>query len=216
MPEWYLNGALTNFRREVNTLWPNRDRTSDGTIGDAAHKLTNSDHNADPDGSVDAWDMDVDGVDVWACIEAALKHESIQYVIYNRRITSRTWGLGVWRSYDGKNPHDKHVHFNTRPEFENSDKPWFKEREMNLTDKINLVTDKAVKYSSPTTTVEGVLASTSYYTLVVRNEVLALRAQVTKLAEKVDSHLATGGVSPGLVDAIAEAVAAKLAARLEE
>ena len=101
---WFLNPALTRFRNEVNSRWPRRDKTSDGTIGDRAHQATNSDHNPDPDGSVDAWDMDVDGVDVQKVIAAALRHESIQYVIYNRRITSRSWGLGTWRPYNGDQP----------------------------------------------------------------------------------------------------------------
>jgi hypothetical protein len=129
---WFLNPALTRFRNEVNSRWPRRDKTSDGTIGDPAHQATSSDHNQDADGSVDAWDMDVDGVDVKKVIEAALKHESIQYVIYNRRITSRSWGLGTWRPYTGSSPHDKHVHFNTRPSHENSNKPWFTDEEDEL------------------------------------------------------------------------------------
>jgi len=129
MTAWFLNPALTRFRNEVNTRWPNRDKASDGTIGDTAHQGTSSDHNPDADGSVDAWDMDDDGVDVAAVIAAALRHESIQYVIYNRKITSRSWGLGVWRDYVGTSPHTEHVHFNTRPSHENSSKPWFPEED---------------------------------------------------------------------------------------
>lgn len=124
---WFLNPALTRFRNEVDSRWPRRDLGSDGTIGDRAHQLTDSDHNPDRDGSVDAWDMDVDGLDVQKVIAAALKHESIEYVIYNRRITSRSMsgGLGVWHPYNGDSPHEEHVHFNTRPSHENSAKPWF-------------------------------------------------------------------------------------------
>lgn len=124
MPDWYLNPALTRFRGEVNSRWPRRDKTSDGTIGDAAHQETDSDHNPDRDGSVDAWDMDIDGVDVRKVIDAAIAHESIQYIIYNRKITSRSWGLGTWRPYTGKSPHTEHVHFNTRQSHERSTKPW--------------------------------------------------------------------------------------------
>lgn len=126
---WYLNRALTNFRNAVNATFTNRDKTSDGTIGDAAHAATTSDHNPDPDGSVDAWDMDVDlrSDDDPAAIEMLKRvfqaHESSRYWIHNRVIASRSTG---WRRepYTGANPHDKHVHWNTREQFENSTDPW--------------------------------------------------------------------------------------------
>lgn len=120
---WYLNRALTNLRAEVDGVWPNRDRTSDGTIGDEAHQGSSSDHNPDPDGSVDAWDMDEDGVDCWYIIDKFEQHEAAGYWIYERLIAKRSNG---WRrdNYTGSNPHDRHVHFNTREGYEDSDEPW--------------------------------------------------------------------------------------------
>lgn len=128
MPDWFLNPALTRFRNEVNARWPRRDKTSDGTIGDAAHAARSSDHNPDSDGSVDAWDMDVDGVDVEACKRAFEAHEASGYWIHNDQIAFRDEG---WRprsyAYAGpnRNRHTKHVHFNTRQSHERSTKPWF-------------------------------------------------------------------------------------------
>jgi hypothetical protein len=128
---WYLNPALTNFRNAVNAKYPGRDKGTDGTIGDRAHAGTNSDHNPDSDGSVDAWDMDVDlnGVgkpytaDVERLKAVFQEHESSQYWIHNGQIASRSTG---WqrRRYTGSNRHDKHVHWNTRSSHENSNAPW--------------------------------------------------------------------------------------------
>lgn len=128
---WYLNRALSNFRAAVNTTYPRRDKTSDGTIGDAAHQATNSDHNQDPDGSVDAWDMDVElngtgqpyAADVEHLKGVFERHESSRYWIHNGQIATRSNG---WRreQYTGTNPHTKHVHWNSRESHEDSQQPW--------------------------------------------------------------------------------------------
>lgn len=122
---WYLAPALAVGRSEVNTRWPNRDKTSDGTIGDAAHQATRSDHNPNSRESVDAWDMDKDGVDVWAVIRAFERHPSSHYWIYNRQIADRDNG---WEPvpYNGPNPHTAHVHFSIRQSAaaEQDRRPW--------------------------------------------------------------------------------------------
>lgn len=126
-----LNTALTGFRNAVNNAYPDRDKASDGTIGDANHMVTTSDHNPDTDGTVDAWDMDVEvnGVgkpfktDIEHLKEVFELHESSRYWIHNREIASRSTG---WKRqpYTGANPHDKHVHWNTRESHEDSTAPW--------------------------------------------------------------------------------------------
>ncbi len=57
---WTLAPALGAFRDELDALRPHRDRTSDGTIGDAAHAASSSDHNPNAAGVVRAFDVDVD------------------------------------------------------------------------------------------------------------------------------------------------------------
>lgn len=146
MADWYLNRALTNWRNAVNAAYPNRDKTSDGTIGDAAHQASTSDHNPDADGSVDAWDMDVDlrsGRDAQAIEELKQvfqKHPAARYWIHNRQIAHRNNG---WKReyYSGANAHDKHVHWNSEPGYENSSLPWvIKEDDLDSTQDARLKT----------------------------------------------------------------------------
>jgi hypothetical protein len=44
-PQWRVCGSLLALRTQINQLAPRRDRRSDGTIGDAAHRTRDSDHN---------------------------------------------------------------------------------------------------------------------------------------------------------------------------
>lgn len=126
---WYLAPSLEVLRKEVNTRWPNRDKTSDGTIGDEAHQNTSSDHNPNSRESVDAWDMDkgnaTSNPNVDEVIAAFMKHPSAHYVIWNRKIADKDTGW-KWNSYTGSNPHTEHVHFSIRQSAsaEQDTRPW--------------------------------------------------------------------------------------------
>lgn len=134
---WVLVPGLVALRNEFDALAPDRDRASDGSVGDQRHKDSTSDHNIDdgPDqGSTPSEDADsrpeVHAIDVdadlrkpgWSMQGAVnvIVHrhrtgadDRLQNVIYNRKIYSRSWGWTA-RAYTGDNPHDKHAHFSSR------------------------------------------------------------------------------------------------------
>lgn len=99
----------------LDKRWPNRDRSSDGWIGDQSHAQTGppeqggSDHNENRRGIVDGLDVDVDGIHVPTVIASMLVHPSTRYVIFRRRIMSSQRGF-LPVAYTGKNAHDKHMH----------------------------------------------------------------------------------------------------------
>lgn len=118
MSDWRLAKSLETLREQINAACPNRNKSSDGTIGDAAHASRTSDHNPwVKDGSVGvvtAMDITNDpahGVNCAAIAETLLDHYDprIKYVIWNRRIWTPAKGT-QWRPYTGINPHDKHMH----------------------------------------------------------------------------------------------------------
>jgi hypothetical protein len=119
MPKPKLSKAAEQLRSEINTKYPNRDKRSDGWIGDTAHNARKSDHNPDKQGWVRAIDIDSDLIkgsskESWLLAEQiktiALKGDKrISYVIHQHRIASskEKW---AWRVYKGPNPHVSHIH----------------------------------------------------------------------------------------------------------
>jgi peptidoglycan hydrolase-like protein with peptidoglycan-binding domain len=129
---WRLARSLEKLRAQVNGKWPNRSKSSDGSIGDEGHSARTSDHNPDDAGVVRAIDITHDprgGFDSYAFADMLLKEQDprLKYVISNRRIGSGPAGPqpGAWRKYTGTNPHDHHCHISVVPSAAGDDtKQW--------------------------------------------------------------------------------------------
>jgi hypothetical protein len=112
--------AGQQLREQFDDSFPDRDRTSDGWIGDTRHSARPSDHNPDREtGIVRAIDVDRDvsgkaKPDLMPDIADQLRRlaktdKRIAYIIFNGRIAS--WRMGWrWRPYKGSNPHKHHCH----------------------------------------------------------------------------------------------------------
>lgn len=133
--KWRVAKSLATLLNEVNKIAPERNKKSDGTVGDLAHQGRNSDHNPyvlDPVrnmGIVTALDITHDPANGCDCNDLALKLESlkdkrIKYVIWNKRIMSSTVSSWKWRAYAGANPHTKHIHISVNCEICDDDALW--------------------------------------------------------------------------------------------
>jgi len=117
---WRIAGSLKTLRDQVNATWPNRDKRSDGSIGDAKHSSRKSDHNPNEAGVVCALDIDKDlsnAVTVETVVNAlvASRDPRIKYLIWRGRILSSTVSPWTWRKYTGANGHFEHLHISVGP-----------------------------------------------------------------------------------------------------
>jgi hypothetical protein len=112
--------AGQQLRLQVDDSFGDRDRSSDGWIGNLAHQNSRSDHNPDAKGIVRAIDIDRDlsgkakpdlmpylANQIRVCAKRGDKR--ISYIIFNGRIASARFGFR-WRKYFGINPHKLHCH----------------------------------------------------------------------------------------------------------
>jgi len=113
--------AGQQLREQFDDSYPDRDRRSDGWIGDTRHQSRPSDHNPDEQGIVRAIDIDRDisGTpkpdlmpDIADQLRLAAKRgeKRISYIIFEGRIASakKAW---AWRPCnDGANKHNHHMH----------------------------------------------------------------------------------------------------------
>jgi hypothetical protein len=118
---WKLCKAGQQLRQQIDDSYPDRDRTSDGVIGDARHSSRTSDHNPDAKGIVRAIDIDrdlsgkakpdlmPDLADQIRLFAKRDKSKRISYIIFAGKIASPRMGWR-WRKYSGINPHNSHLH----------------------------------------------------------------------------------------------------------
>jgi hypothetical protein len=120
---WRPAGAIAELFAEANALDPNRNKASDGTIGDARHQTGHSDHNPEviPPATpavVRAGDITNDPAlhldQVAERIRAKAAAGQLSqvtaggYVILNNRITKPDFS--GWSKYTGDDPHVSHMH----------------------------------------------------------------------------------------------------------
>jgi len=119
--------AGQQLREQFDDTFPDRDRRSDGWIGDTRHSARPSDHNPDWKNAVEGVayvraidvDRDVSGgakpdlmpdiADQIRIFAKSDKSKRISYIIFDSKIASskKSW---AWRPYDGINKHNHHCH----------------------------------------------------------------------------------------------------------
>ena len=116
-----LSKSAIQLREQIDDSFPNRDRTSDGWLGDSRHQSRVSDHNPDVDGWVRAIDVDrdlsgrakpdlmPDLADQIRLLCKSKRENRITYIIFDGRIASPKKGW-AWRDYTGANKHNHHMH----------------------------------------------------------------------------------------------------------
>ena len=130
-----LSKSAIQLREQIDDAFPDRDRASDGWIGDARHAARKSDHNPDAQGWVRAIDIDRDLAgkgrkpDVMPDLVDQIRllaksgDKRISYIIFDGKIASskKAWR---WRPYDGINKHNHHAHVSFTPKGD-EDSTWF-------------------------------------------------------------------------------------------
>lgn len=125
-----LSKAAAQLRLQVDDCFADRDRRSDGTVGDTRHAARKSDHNPDEQGWVRAWDCDrdlsgsskpdlmPDLVDQIRLLCKSGIEKRISYIIFDGKIYS---SILNWkpRKYTGANKHNHHAHFSFKKEADN-------------------------------------------------------------------------------------------------
>jgi hypothetical protein len=129
-----LCAAGVKLREQLNHVYPDRDKSSDGWVADARHLAAGtSDHIPDSAGWVRAVDLDRDlhgksKPDDMPYLANQLRtlaksDRRISYIIFAGKIASRKT-LFRWVKYRGINPHEKHMHVSFTKNGDQDGKPF--------------------------------------------------------------------------------------------
>lgn len=143
MVDFVVDKSLDVLLGQLNAHAPGRDKSSDGSIGDAAHQSRPSKHNPedtedssdgnDPDSQVDARDFTHDpdsGADMHQMTEEIRlsRDRRVNLVIWDEEQfssystpTRKAW---TWGPYSGTNRHKKHAHVETNDLYNDDLTPW--------------------------------------------------------------------------------------------
>jgi len=125
-----LSKAAIQLREQFDDSYADRDRSSDGWIGDTRHAARPSDHNPDVEGWVRAIDIDrdlsgkakpdlmPDLVDQIRILCKSGVEKRISYIIFDGFIYSAKFRF-IKRKYTGANKHTKHAHFSFKKTADN-------------------------------------------------------------------------------------------------
>lgn len=128
---WVLAPALVKLIHQVDSAFPYRPTTSDGSIGDARHQAESfSDHN--PRLYNGTWY--VTALDITAApfvpelVNNLTRDARVKYVIwhgqYYQRIAWSADPVGRWVPYHGTDPHTSHVHVSLLLSSSPDTRPW--------------------------------------------------------------------------------------------
>jgi hypothetical protein len=134
-----VEGGVT-LRDQLNARFPNRDKRSDGWIGDSAHSARTSDHNPDKRGWVHAIDIDENfghgkwrnGRNAQALADQILAYarsglpgaDRVKYVVYENAIASGTYKATWFKWRKGNWGHEAHVHVSFTASAEKDGQLW--------------------------------------------------------------------------------------------
>ena len=111
--------------KQATAIWPKRSTASDGLLPSIAHQKQNpnSDHNSGL--AADLTHDPAHGVDCVAIFEKLKADTRVKYLIHNHKIWERARPELGNQTYNGINPHEKHLHISIEPSSADDVRPWF-------------------------------------------------------------------------------------------